>query len=96
MVLYHAVGYWNLFFSALLYLRDAALYPLQLVLRNIILINEALALSDLDAESVAAKQRVADLLKYSSMIVASAPLLIAYPFLQKYFAQGVMVGSVKG
>jgi putative aldouronate transport system permease protein len=96
MVLYHAVGYWNLFFSALLYLRDAALYPLQLVLRNIILINEALSLSEMDAETVASKQRVADLLKYSSMIAASLPLLIAYPFLQKYFAQGVMVGSIKG
>jgi putative aldouronate transport system permease protein len=96
MVLYNAVGYWNLFFPALLYLRDAALYPLQMVLRNIILVNEAISLSELDAETVASKQRVSDLLKYTSMIVASAPLLIAYPFLQKYFAQGVMVGSVKG
>jgi putative aldouronate transport system permease protein len=96
MVLYYAVGYWNLFFPALLYIRDEKLYPLQLVLRNIILENEALALSDIDAETVAARQRVADLLKYSSMIVASIPLLAAYPFLQKYFSQGVMVGSVKG
>jgi putative aldouronate transport system permease protein len=96
MILYYAVGYWNLFFPALLYIRDETLYPLQLVLRNIILENEALALSDIDAETVAARQRVADLLKYSSMIVASIPLLMVYPFLQKYFAQGVMVGSVKG
>ena len=96
MILYHAVGYWNLFFSALLYLRDAALYPLQMVLRNIILVNETLSLSELDAETVASKQRVADLLKYSSMIAASAPLLVAYPFLQKYFAQGIMAGSIKG
>jgi putative aldouronate transport system permease protein len=96
MILYYAVGYWNLFFPALLYIRDETLYPLQLVLRNIILENEALALSDVDAETVAARQRVADLLKYSSMIVASIPLLAVYPFLQKYFSQGVMVGSVKG
>ena len=96
MILYHAVGYWNLFFPALLYLRDAALYPLQMVLRNIIIINEALSLTDLDVETVASKQRIADLLKYSSMIAASAPLLIVYPFLQKYFSQGVMAGSIKG
>jgi putative aldouronate transport system permease protein len=96
MVLYYGVGYWNLFFPALLYIRDNVLYPLQMVLRNIILENESLAMSDLDAETVAARQRVADLLKYSSMIVASVPLLVIYPFLQKYFAQGVMVGSVKG
>jgi putative aldouronate transport system permease protein len=96
MVLYYGVGYWNLFFPALLYIRDEALYPLQMVLRNIILENESLALSDLDAETVAGRQRVADLLKYSSMIVASVPLLVIYPFLQKYFAQGVMVGSIKG
>jgi putative aldouronate transport system permease protein len=96
MVLYYGVGYWNLFFPALLYIRDEVLYPLQMVLRNIILENESLSLSDLDAETVAARQRVADLLKYSSMIVASVPLLIIYPFLQKYFAQGVMVGSIKG
>jgi putative aldouronate transport system permease protein len=96
MILYYGVGYWNLFFPALLYIRDEVLYPLQLVLRNIILANESLSLADLDAETVAARQRVADLLKYSSMIVASVPLLIVYPFLQKYFSQGVMVGSIKG
>lgn len=96
MALYYGVGYWNLFFPALLYIRDEALYPLQLVLRNIILENESLGMSDVDAVTVAARQRIADLLKYSSMIVASVPLLVAYPFLQKYFAQGVMVGSVKG
>ena len=96
MILYHAVGFWNLFFPALLYLRDAVLYPLQMVLRNIILINEAMSLSELDAETVAFRQRVVDMLKYSSMIVASVPLLAAYPFLQKYFARGIMVGSIKG
>ncbi|MDR2618302.1 MAG: carbohydrate ABC transporter permease [Treponema sp.] len=96
MVLYYGVGYWNLFFPALLYIRDDALYPLQMVLRNIILENESLALSNLDAETVADRQRIVDLLKYSSMIAASVPLLIVYPFLQKYFTQGVMVGSIKG
>ena len=96
MALYYGVGYWNLFFPALLYIRDEALYPLQLVLRNIILENESLSMSDLDAVTVEARQRIADLLKYSSMIVASVPLLVLYPFLQKYFAQGIMLGSVKG
>ncbi|MCL2834464.1 MAG: carbohydrate ABC transporter permease [Treponema sp.] len=96
MVLYYGVGYWNLFFPALLYIRDETKYPLQMVLRNIILANESLSMSDLDAETVAQRQRIADLLKYSSMIVATIPLLIVYPFLQKYFSQGVMVGSIKG
>jgi putative aldouronate transport system permease protein len=96
MVLYYGVGYWNLFFSALIYIRDETMFPLQLVLRNIILENQTLSLSDVDAETMLARQRVADLLKYTSMIVASVPLLIVYPFLQKYFAQGVMVGSIKG
>jgi len=96
MILYYGVGYWNLFFNALLYIRDEKLYPLQLVLRNIILANESLSLADLDAQTVAARQRISDLLKYSSMIVASIPLLTIYPFLQKYFSQGVMVGSIKG
>jgi putative aldouronate transport system permease protein len=96
MILYYGVGYWNLFFSALLYIRNEVRYPLQLVLRNIILANESLALSDLDAQTVAARQRIADLLKYSSMIVASIPLLVVYPFFQKYFSQGVMAGSIKG
>jgi putative aldouronate transport system permease protein len=96
MVLYYGVAYWNLFFQALLYIRDEHRYPLQIVLRNIILENESLSLADLDSDTVAARQRVADLLKYSSMIVASIPLLVAYPFLQKYFSQGVMVGSLKG
>ena len=96
MVLFYAVGYWNLFFPALLYLRDASLFPLQMVLRNIILVSEVMSISELDAETVAFRQRVVDMLKYSSMIVASVPLLIAYPFLQKYFARGIMVGSIKG
>jgi len=96
MVLFYAVGYWNLFFPALLYLRDATLYPLQMVLRNIILVSEVMSISELDAETVAFRQRVVEMLKYSSMIVASVPLLITYPFLQKYFARGIMVGSIKG
>jgi putative aldouronate transport system permease protein len=90
------VGYWNLFFNAMLYIRDEVLYPLQLVLRNIILANESLSLADVDAQTVAARQKISDLLKYSSMIVASVPLLVVYPFLQKYFSQGVMAGSIKG
>jgi putative aldouronate transport system permease protein len=96
MVLYYGVGYWNLFFTALLYIRDEALYPLQLILRNIILANESLSLADLDAETVALRQKISDMLKYSSMIAASVPLLIVYPILQKYFSQGVMAGSIKG
>ena len=96
MVLYYGVAYWNLFFQALIYLNDEKKFPLQLILRNILIANESLDLADLDAETVAARQRITDLLKYSTIIVASLPLMIIYPLLQKYFIKGVMIGSIKG
>jgi putative aldouronate transport system permease protein len=95
MVLYYGVALWNLFFQALLYLQDESKYPLQLILRNILIENESMDIAALDAETVANRQRTADLLKFTSIIVASAPMLIIYPFLQKFFLQGVMIGSVK-
>ncbi|WP_163538768.1 carbohydrate ABC transporter permease [Gracilibacillus sp. YIM 98692] len=96
MVLFYAVGHWNSYFDALVYLNDEALYPLQLILRNILIQNEAAATMVSDVESVAAQQRVADLIKYGVIIVGSLPLLIVYPFIQKYFVQGVMIGGIKG
>nr|WP_237690878.1 carbohydrate ABC transporter permease [Paenibacillus caui] len=96
MVLYHIVGFWNGFFDALIYLNDEKKYPLQLVLRNILVQNQVNANMMVDVESYAAKMRVTELIKYGVIIVSSLPLLILYPFLQKYFVKGVMIGSIKG
>ncbi len=96
MVLFYAVGHWNSYFDALVYLNNESLYPLQLILRNILIQNEAAATMVSDLESVAAQQRIADLIKYGVIIVGSLPLLIVYPFIQKYFVQGVMIGGIKG
>jgi putative aldouronate transport system permease protein len=95
-VLFYAIGHWNAFFSALIYLKDRGKYPLQLILRNILIMNEAAENSVMDQNSVAEKQRVADLIKYGAIIVSSIPVLILYPFIQKYFVKGVMIGSIKG
>lgn len=98
LILFYAVAQWNSYFNALLYLTDSKKYPLQLVLRTILVLSQTLAgMFDPDNAEFAAKmQRGADLIKYGTIIVASAPLLILYPFLQKYFVKGVMVGSLKG
>ncbi|MFS0868703.1 carbohydrate ABC transporter permease [Paenibacillus xylanilyticus] len=96
MVLYHVVGFWNGFFDALIYMNDESKYPLQLVLRNILVQNQVNSGMMVDVESYAAKMRVTELIKYGVIIVSSLPLLILYPFLQKYFVKGVMIGSIKG
>ncbi|WNQ10569.1 carbohydrate ABC transporter permease [Paenibacillus aurantius] len=96
MVLYHVVGFWNGFFDALIYLSDQAKYPLQLVLRNILVQNQVNSSMMVDVESYAAKLRVTELIKYGVIIVASLPLLVLYPFLQRYFVKGVLIGSIKG
>jgi putative aldouronate transport system permease protein len=96
MVLFYAVGHWNSYFDALIYLNNEDLYPLQLILRNILIQNEASTMMISDLESLAAKQRVSELIKYGVIIVASVPLLIIYPFVQKYFVKGVMIGGIKG
>ena len=101
IALYYAVGHWNGFFNALIYLSKAEYYPLQLVLRNILLLNQG-ALSmigDMDAEEIAFASEAAyraETMKYALIFISSAPLLAAYPFVQKYFVKGVMIGSVKG
>ncbi|MUG71952.1 carbohydrate ABC transporter permease [Paenibacillus validus] len=97
LALFYAVGYWNSFFDALIYLGDESKYPLQLVLRNILVIQNELASQFVtDVESAEVQQRVASLLKYGVIVIASLPLLIVYPFIQRYFVKGVMIGSVKG
>lgn len=94
MLLFHVVHHWNSYFQAMIYLRDEALYPLQLILRNILVDSEA-SMAD-DASAIAEKQRQTELIKYGMVIVASVPVLAIYPFIQKYFVQGVMIGAVKG
>jgi putative aldouronate transport system permease protein len=96
MVLYHVVGFWNGFFDAMIYLNEESKFPLQLVLRNILVQNQVNSNMMIDVESYAAKLRVTELIKYGVIIIASLPLLILYPFLQRYFVKGVMIGSIKG
>lgn len=96
MVLYHVVSFWNGFFDAMIYLHEETKFPLQLVLRNILVQNQVNSSMMIDVESYAAKLRVTELIKYGVIIIASLPLLILYPFLQRYFVKGVMIGSIKG
>ncbi|MFI3325257.1 MAG: carbohydrate ABC transporter permease [Clostridia bacterium] len=103
MALYYAVNDWNTYMRGMLYLKDSDLYPLQVVIRNILIENQV---SDVDLSSGSFTQADVDLLiykdqlveamRYSTIFISSAPLLIAYPFVQKFFVKGVMVGSVKG
>ena len=96
ITLYYAVAHWNSYFNAFLYLTNDKLYPLQLVLRNILLANQMDAAMVTDMEQMESKQGLADLIKYALIVVSSLPVLIIYPFIQKYFVKGVMIGSVKG
>ena len=94
LVLYYGVAHWNEFMNGLIYLRDEGLHPLQLTLRSILLQNQASGLGDVD--SIIEQQKAAELIKYGTIIVSTLPVLVVYPFLQKHFEKGVMVGSVKG
>ncbi|MCI8624222.1 MAG: carbohydrate ABC transporter permease [Provencibacterium sp.] len=94
LVLYYGVAHWNEFMNGLIYLRDQSLQPLQIVLRNILLQSQVSAMGDI--ESVLEMQKAAELIKYGLILVSTLPILLVYPFLQKYFVKGVMVGSVKG
>lgn len=98
MVLYFAVGHWNSYFNAMIYTYDAEIQPLQLVLRRILVLAQSSAdMMSAGADEMAAEQQaIAALIKYAVIVVSSLPLMIVYPFLQKYFEKGVMIGSVKG
>lgn len=95
MTLFYGVANWNKFFDALIYLRDPELYPLQLVLRNILIINEAMASELVDQGNMDDQARIAEQIKYGLIIVASVPMLALYPFLQKYFVKGILIGGIK-
>lgn len=96
LVLWQFVGMWNSYFDAMIYLEDSWLQPLQLVLRSILIQNTPDPGMVADIQSAAEMSKLAELLKYSTIVVSSLPLLIMYPFFQKYFDSGVMVGSIKG
>lgn len=95
MILYYMVGYWNAYFNGIIYLKSQSKYPLQLILRDILI-------ADSNPEMVAdisdriAKQKMAELLKYGVIVISTLPLIAAYPFVQKFFIKGVMIGSLKG
>lgn len=95
IALWAAVGQWNSYFNALIYLRSPELQPLQIVLRNILISNQTISSMTTGAAAAEAKQ-MADLIKYAVIVVSSAPIMCLYPFVQKYFNQGVMLGSLKG
>jgi putative aldouronate transport system permease protein len=95
LALWSLVGQWNSYFNALIYLRDTALYPLQLILRNILVSNQMQsAMGTGEAAQIAL--RTANLIRYAAIIVSTVPIMCVYPFVQKYFNQGVMIGAVKG
>ena len=96
MVLYYAVGHWNSFFNALIYVNNNKLYPLQLILRDILITGQSVDPSVTDPESIELMKEIARTIKYGVIIVSSLPVLVLYPFVQKYFVKGVMIGSVKG
>ena len=97
LVMFYAVGHWNGYFNALIYLSDKKKFPLQIVLRNILIENR---MDDsnmmVDVDQMARKQGLAELLKYSLIIIGSLPMMILYPFVQKHFVKRVMIGALKG
>ena len=99
LVLFYGVSYWNDFFKALIYISDRDWHPLQLILRSILLSTQMMSSEMVDADDVQLQmemQKLAASIKYGTIVVATLPVIIIYPFLQKYFVQGVMIGSVKG
>jgi putative aldouronate transport system permease protein len=102
MALFYGVSHWNSYFPSLIYLNDEAKYPLQMVLRQILVLQEMSAETtgaSINGEVATAmnnKAETASLIKYGVIVVSTLPIVAVYPFLQRYFVQGVMIGSVKG
>lgn len=95
VALWAAVGHWNSYFNALIYLRTSDRYPLQLVMRNILINNEVVA-TQMTGAAAAEMNRKVNMIKYGAIVVSSLPIMTMYPFVQKYFNQGVMIGALKG
>ena len=96
ITLYYAVAHWNSYFDAMLYLRDRDLYPLQMVLRDILNVGTIDMTQFADPELIKQMSGVSQSMNYALIVIGSVPLLVAYPFVQKFFEKGVMIGSVKG
>ncbi len=96
MVLYHALSHWNVYLSVLYYMRSPEMYNLQLILRNLTTNLSTGGMEMVDAQYAASAEKLKELVKYSTILLAALPMIILYPFVQKYFVQGVMIGSVKG
>jgi putative aldouronate transport system permease protein len=95
--LFSAVGHWNSYFSAMIFLTNKELHPLQLVLREILIMNNvSIEMLSKDPTLLKMRLNLIDVLKYAVIVVASAPLIIIYPFVQKFFVKGIMIGSLKG
>ena len=95
LVLLYAVGHWNAYFDALVYLHRPDLFPLQIILRNVLILNDATRATMRASEEIA-REGLIDILKYAVIVIASVPVMILYPFAQKHFVKGVMIGSLKG
>lgn len=91
--LFYAVQQWNSYFPAMLYLRDRALVPMQIILRDIVIQNQT---ADLSIDLVNGSDQISESVKYATIMVATIPIMLVYPFIQKYFVKGIMIGSVKG
>ena len=94
MILFYGVSHWNSWFPAMIYIRTRTKYPLQLILREILIANSTntmtVNLDTIDTEAVA------EVVKFATIVVATVPILLIYPFLQRFFVKGVMIGAVKG
>ncbi|RXZ83702.1 carbohydrate ABC transporter permease [Paenibacillaceae bacterium] len=99
MGLFYGVAHWNSFFNALIYLSNRDLYPLQLILREIMILNQVndmLSMTSDQLENMSRQMYMADMMKYGLIVVSSLPVIVIYPFLQKYFLKGVLIGALKG
>lgn len=96
LVMYYAVGHWNAYFNALIYIADKDKQVLQVVLKNILIESRMMEEMMLDVAEMEQRQGLSELLKYATIVVSSLPMLILYPFIQKHFVKGVMIGAIKG
>lgn len=96
MVLFYGVAHWNAYFNALIYLSSREMFPLQLIMREILVQNEMSSMMEVGMETVAHQALLAESIKYALIVVSSLPFLLLYPFLQRYFVKGVLLGAIKG
>jgi ABC-type glycerol-3-phosphate transport system permease component len=96
LMVFYAVGHWNAFFNALIFLKSKRLFPLQIILRDILIQNQFQEEMEVSDENAILAMMLAESIKYGIIIVASVPVLILYPFVQKHYVRGVMVGAIKG